>query len=321
MKKLFLSLVAMIIAAVSYAQNQNELVATLQHGDDLKMFYGSSALQSAVKEAQAEDIIVLTSGRFTGCEINKKLTIRGAGTFQTTLTDATRVPWNANARIECLTIDKLGNYSGYELGNVALVKVRIKTLNSYPWNSNSTAWFKNCIIDEFSSDIRSLGQTGNGLCYFVNCKVANLRTHCRMVMNNCTINESKIENLSRSRMSNSIIWYDGEDEIQGQLPSGAVASNCLAAGNYAGIFDGLAPEAKCFVVGMDVFEESNAENDLTEEAKTEYLGVDNTPVGIFGGQLPFNTTNPYPYISMMNVAPVTTADGKLSVEVEVKAAE
>ena len=59
--------------------------------------------------------------------------------------------------------------------------------------------------------------------------------------------------------------------------------------------------------------------DLTEEAKGKYLGTDGTPIGMYGGIMPFNMIPSYPRITKMNVANKTTADGKLSVEIEVSA--
>lgn len=60
---------------------------------------------------------------------------------------------------------------------------------------------------------------------------------------------------------------------------------------------------------------------LTEEAKALIKGTDGTEVGIYGGNLPFDPTPTNPQISKFNVAAKTTADGKLSVDIEVKSAE
>lgn len=60
---------------------------------------------------------------------------------------------------------------------------------------------------------------------------------------------------------------------------------------------------------------------LTEAAKTQYLGMDGTEVGIYGGSLPFDPVPSNPQITKCNVAAKSTADGKLSVDIEVKAAE
>lgn len=70
-----------------------------------------------------------------------------------------------------------------------------------------------------------------------------------------------------------------------------------------------------------IFIDSDPLKDLTDEAKAQYKGSDGTQVGMYGGTLPFNTTPSYPQITKMNVAKKTTADGKLSVEIEVSAAQ
>ena len=61
--------------------------------------------------------------------------------------------------------------------------------------------------------------------------------------------------------------------------------------------------------------------ELTDEAKNTYVGSDGTEIGIYGGNLPYNTRILGPQITKCNVASKTTADGKLSVDIEVKAAE
>ena len=60
---------------------------------------------------------------------------------------------------------------------------------------------------------------------------------------------------------------------------------------------------------------------LTDAAKTQCLGTDGTEVGIYGGSLPFDPTPSNPQITKCNVAAKSTADGKLSVDIEVNAAE
>lgn len=65
----------------------------------------------------------------------------------------------------------------------------------------------------------------------------------------------------------------------------------------------------------------NERLELTDEAKTKYLGTDGTEVGIYGGSLPFEARISNPQITKLNVASKSTADGKLSVDIEVKAAE
>ena len=61
--------------------------------------------------------------------------------------------------------------------------------------------------------------------------------------------------------------------------------------------------------------------ELTDAAKAQYKGSDGTEVGIYGGSLPFDPTPTNPQITKCNVASKSTADGKLSVDIEVSAAE
>lgn len=61
--------------------------------------------------------------------------------------------------------------------------------------------------------------------------------------------------------------------------------------------------------------------ELTDEALATYLGSDGTQVGIYGGNLPFDATPTNPQIKKCNVASRSTADGKLSVEIEVSSAQ
>ena len=77
MKKLFLSLVAMMIATVSYSQNT--LVATLSHCDNVTMYYGTYALRDAHAAAVSGDIINLSGGGFQSVDITKAITLRGVG--------------------------------------------------------------------------------------------------------------------------------------------------------------------------------------------------------------------------------------------------
>ena len=61
--------------------------------------------------------------------------------------------------------------------------------------------------------------------------------------------------------------------------------------------------------------------ELTDAAKAKYLGDDGTQVGIHGGSVPYTPITMKPKITKCNVASKSTADGKLSVDIEVTGAE
>ena len=77
MKKLFLSLVALTAATMSFAQSS--MLATLSHNGEISTYYGATALRDAYDASEHGDIITLSSGSFTAVNIEKALTIRGAG--------------------------------------------------------------------------------------------------------------------------------------------------------------------------------------------------------------------------------------------------
>ena len=56
---------------------------------------------------------------------------------------------------------------------------------------------------------------------------------------------------------------------------------------------------------------------LKDEAKAKYLGSDGTEVGIYGGNMPFSPFLDQPFIKRLKVAPRSSRDGKLSVDIEV----
>ena len=61
--------------------------------------------------------------------------------------------------------------------------------------------------------------------------------------------------------------------------------------------------------------------ELTDEAKAKFLGTDDTQVGNYGGNFPYDPTTTNPHITKCNVAAKSTADGKLSVDIEVAGVE
>ena len=77
MKKMFLSLVAILLAATAtYAQRN--YVATLTHDSAVRTFYGVNALIEAHEAAVDGDVITLSSGKFSGLTVTKCITLRGA---------------------------------------------------------------------------------------------------------------------------------------------------------------------------------------------------------------------------------------------------
>ena len=135
---------------------------------------------------------------------------------------------------------------------------------------------------------------------------------------NCVVNTSANPEIYKNSQFVSCIMYQTNGYC---FPSTSTAINCVGLDANKKAFRDMSLKENCSYAGMDIFQESNVGKDLTDEAKAKYLGIDGTPVGKFGGMIPYNMTPSYPQITKMNVAAKTTADGKLSVEIGVSAAQ
>lgn len=338
MKKLFLSLVAVMIATVSFAQNT--LVATLSHESDIQMFYGSSALSNAVDAAVSGDVITLSGGTFktsNPISITKGITIRGAGAEaeNPTIYESTysanpmhiNVPDTDNNRvvIEGVVISGLADFI-ISSGNINIIKCIVQSKTSFTTSSTADAKFVNCK----TSGTITLNGASN--LKFSNCKVGeftnNSSTNPKFF--NCYFSGSSLKG---SSFVNSILYYSSLYS-GGALPADASAMNCLFI-NYVNLSQGTTidcyqatiPEVFASYEYKEVdprygtYRNVPTTDKLSDEAKAKFLGTDGKEVGLYGGQYPYDLTPSYPQITKLNVAKQATADNKLSVEIEVNATE
>ena len=340
MKKLFLSLVAVMAATVSFAQNN--LVATLSHGEDISIYYGTYALRDAMNAAASGDVINLSGGAFQAVDITKGVTLRGTGiddaaptyftgnfTINVPSEDANRLSMEGIRCTGTITMKGIFNnpyfvksafsafnyYDDPTIKNALFADCRISS--SYNLSGSSTVQFINSYVNSFKND----GQT-NTSASFLNCVI---KPFTRSIETSSENNNYQPEYICKSQIINSIIY--SRVRQNNHLNSSSIATNCVSigfdnlfgaqaanTGNRSATFDEIFKDFRGAYSESQQFE-------LTEEAKTNYLGTDGTEIGMHGGVLPYDTTPSYPQITRMNVANKTTADGKLSVEIEVSAAE
>ena len=142
---------------------------------------------------------------------------------------------------------------------------------------------------------------------FTNCIIQILNNYSISVRNslftNCIIiSPSTVNTLHATNMASYCAAYisGGENAFKNVA---TLTNKVLSATDYTGMF-----KAGTFY-------------ELTDAAKSKYTGNDGTEMGIYGGNLPYSWRILSPQITKCNVAAKTTADGKLSVDIEVKAAE
>lgn len=332
MRKLFLSFVAAMLATFTYAQTS--LLATLSHDGNITTFYGANALRDAHEAAVSGDVITLSSGTFYATNITKAISLRGTGidaqeptiiingfTINIPSTDTERLLMEGIRFINEISLDgtlinaqviKCASHGMFHpasdnanINNITFINSKIPfTL----YGNNNSAEFINSWLDPF---------------------YCNTYDNCAASFVNCLVRLYKEDPyyLQHSQLINCIIHQQYGDYGGSRLPSGSLAQNCVAIG-YSGLFNDSQANTNCkYSTYEEMFKTfrgpyTDEETfELTDEAKTTFLGTDGKEVGMYGGSLPYDPTPINPQITKCNVASKTTADGKLSVDIEIKAAE
>lgn len=335
MKKVFLSLVAFVFATVCFAQQT--LVATLTHGEEVTMFYGTYAYRDAMAAAVDGDVINLSGGGFQACTIDKAVSIRGTGVeveMPTVIINDFDIKISAKSS-ERLSIEGVRFPNRITLKDTLTNAYFLKNYMAGVWGSDNAniknALFVNCQIHRYENNVSNYTVSTQFVNSFVNAFSNNHNSNSTASFINCVINPfydfgGHYQYICNSALLNCILVYHEQSGYgMNSLPSTSFASNCLSVTNYTYGGDAFANVAAGVnnknIKDFAIFTDSDVMKDLTDEAKATYLGSDGTPVGMYGGTLPFSFTPTYPQITKMNVASKTTADGKLSVDIEVSAAQ
>lgn len=342
MKKFFiLSLVAMLaMTGKSFAQTA--LTATLLHEGKISAFYGTTALKEAYNAAADNDIITLSSGSFSAVDIDKELTIRGAGMEPNAVTGTLPTILAGDFSVK-KTITLEGIYSDYKITVMrntdsgvqtsAFIKCRMNTVELK--NNDSHLTFMNCRI---TSQLYNTTQNNNSwicinsiirrpLMYpyptyssyydnsfnFSNCIIYSLNELNNgydlrdSYLNNCIIIGANAALDASNQVYNCVVVTE----------NGSTNALDKVTNNTSTVVEGYANLFETFTGTFD----DNEKFILKEEAKKKYLGLDGTEVGIYGGSFPFDPTTLNPQITKCNVASKSTVDGKLSVDIEVNGAQ
>lgn len=329
MKKIITLCVALCATIATYAQQQ---LATLNHNDTITVFSGIDALVNAHTAAVNGDVITLSSGYFNSTTITKAITIRGAGMAIDSVAGTTPTVLNGtlgigvpNDTLHHLTIEGISIPNSFIVCTVAYRPQFIKCKIYWFSHNNSQSTIQNvsmvnCIVQNTSvsnvqyvnSVVFSVGSTVTG-CTFNNCVagVGNVASHtCTNSILFAAINYDGQPSYSSNycvgitpysfwgaNNSHSCNYYD---------PSTLTNNNRNYSGNTA--FSSVFKTFRGNFVDGENYE-------LLDNSTL--LGSDGTQVGIYGGVMPFNPYVRHPRIGRCNVANRSTADGKLSVDIEV----
>lgn len=341
MKKFFISLVVSLMGT-TMASAQSSMLATLNHDGTISTFYGSTALREAHAAAENGDVITLSSGTFVSTDITKAITLRGAGMGIDAATQSEPTIISGDIKINIndtvtkrLTIEGIYNnsnvfYSTSTLKNAMFLKCRFKYINHQDNGKLKDASFIHCRI----ADYFSLYDDCSATC--INCVIEDPYSNNSNTSNfefiNCviTLNNNYLDDINSSSLKNCIINYYNSNNRYGYINSNCTAYNSIGINstqifkNITNSTNSLAEVSEVFktYTGQSLNQLDNETFELTDAAKEKYHSMDGTTeVGIHGGSLPFDATPSNPQITKCNVAAKSTADGKLSVDIQVNSAQ
>lgn len=323
MKQIFLLLTALLaIALQSVAQTTQ--VATLSHDGTITTFYSGSALKDAHAVAVDGDVITLSSGTFASTDIKKNITVRGAGM----LLDSEPTVLSGLISIDCpdseshyLTLEGFYHNGTCNLNggkNVRLVKCNFKELlvnGSYFYIQAAI----NCKIDRLRM------KANYSKSAFINCYINSdfserWNTPESMSFENCVWNFGTYDMIDVPGMTlKNCLLIGGSESTDQSFSDKILATYTYYVGKSANPFIKCA-SSNCMKLDVEDPKELFVNEDFTlnDAFKEICVGEDGTEAGIHGGLLPFDPTPTNPQITRFNVASKTTADGKLSVDIEIK---
>ena len=347
MKKIILVFAAMICSLLNgrvFAQDVQ--TAVLQHGDELKVFYGSYALRDALSNAQHGDDITLSAGTFSVSEIKKSVSIHGSGFVNDPENNRFRTVLDGT-----IFINLPEEYPGFLLegiyngGNIYLENNIGATINAcfisnlhFGMEGSSSPFLtENCIISNSRiSRIEFNNNTHKNLCLYndiigyllPNNYNSNLHVdHCVIAISGSYLfkpntgitgggydsHEGKIY----GRFTNSIINYPTRNTVCSAYNNIIGGQNFNTADQHGNVLLSIS-EINDLFISSKMGDDANI---LVMDYKLKdnpLMGTDGTPVGIYGGEAPFNDIPGIPQIVSKEISSQSDAEGKLSVKIKVQ---
>ncbi len=331
MKKFLFTLVTLFLSVTAFAQSA--LIATLSHGDSISVYYGANALRDAHTAATDGDIITLSSGTFISTDISKAITLRGAGMLPdsalqilpTIIAGDFYLSAKTDTTPHRLTIEGIYHNDRISIDlkifGAQFIKCRLSNLT---YSSSGSKLLNSTFIHcQVTKNMALPGSTFT----MISCVAKDIDISSGYAeMKNCIIINTRATNDQNLSCYNCILYNNHSNYSYAPM----TAYNCIGYGNSK-IFENITNTTNKILKTdtENIFKTykfttnlSDGETyELTEEAKKKYFGMDGTEVGIYGGSFPYDITPTNPRIVKCNVASKSTADGKLSVDIEVKAAE
>lgn len=282
MKKILFSLMLLCCAIAGKSQS-DVYTATLQHGDEVKVFYGTSALSQAVAAAEDGDAINLSAGNFGGVNITKAVSVYGAGfeEDEATGTDVTLMTGglsinSSNVHLEGLRVNGTINFGA--VSDIVITKCYWG--GSEFFNPVSLIEISKCVIIG-NFNCRSQNHQGLRVLNSVIGSIRNVTLDSRIQVDHCMVYDDY----------SGPLLYTNSLLVNGYVSSSAIAENstvhnCVIVSNIPA----NRVVENCYVVPLaEIFadgENYNYTPERTYELKQPevWIGTDGTQCGLHGGE-------------------------------------
>ena len=305
-------------------------MATLNHEGTISTFYGTTALQQAHAAAVSGDVITLSSGTFLSTDITKAVTIRGAGMEVTKAYDIVSEPTvlggNFNINIPAEDTGRLTLEGIFHNETISFSEGQVKNALFLKSRFKNISWSGSCKVQDLTvlncriSDNINLG--GGNSAQFLN-SVVNGFESGYMSFSHCVILDAYHLNRSGNEYKSCIMCQNQGYSVSSS--SSAYNNLFIVDDNYilqnvpnqTNLRVPTSDERFAYLIGYN----DSKDYKLTDENRDVLKATDGGEIGIYGGSLPYSAIPTNPQITKFNVASKTTADGKLSVDIEVKSGE
>lgn len=306
-------------------------MATLNHEGTISTFYGTTALQQAHAAAVSGDVITLSSGTFLSTDITKAVTIRGAGMEVTKAYDIVSEPTvlggNFNIKIPAEDTGRLTLEGIFHNETITFYEGQVKNALFLKSRFKNITWSGSCKVQDLTvlncriADNINLG--GGNSAQFLNSVVKDFNSGY-MSFSHCVILSASNLGNGGNEYKSCIICWNGTYDISFSSSSTAYNNLFIArrislnnVPNQTNLKVPTDDERFAYLIGYD----DSKDYKLTDENRDVLKATDGGEIGIYGGSLPYSAIPTNPQITKFNVASKTTADGKLSVDIEVKSGE
>lgn len=335
-----------------YISEAQQVTVTLHHGGTSQMYYGNSAFQDAYNASANGDTIYLPgNAHFSGIGISKKLVIIGSGhrpdstlaTGRTMIESEIRfyagangsvlegiystsnIYFNYNERVSDVVIRRCnvnciyleGDYDTTHTSNRVYIEQNVIRGDIGCANSNYLT-IRNNIVRSRIYQINGNGLIENNILYH--------QTDWGYWSDNPS--NSAIYSVANSLIRNNIFMrYPSHTECQIVGSNNDVKNNIFAnttpecySSNYFNNYYTISSDT-IFVGQTAAYTEFSYAHDYHLKTPSLYPGFASMGVGLYGGTIPYKEGElPFnPHIQTQTIAPATNTNGKLNIDIKVKA--